>query len=219
MFSLISGVDRLLAEEEEKVKSLLALQEEQEEQLVQTRREKQELRQEMEKKTQALDEAQHQLEKVRASRRRVDQDIAVSSALCVFESVCVSSGFSYTHESFPSAGCSAQTQTGQYQRQALERADEPAHAPHRPWRYVHSNTLLSCTDDAMMTAGELICLIERRSSSSGSLGSAGCVPSISETQSRSSLRSEREIRRQNSFDCEESITNTDHMDYTNPSDQ
>ncbi len=73
-------VGRLLAEEEEKVKSLLALQEDQEEQLQQTQREKQELLQEMEKKSQALGDAQHQLDKVRASRRRVDQDIAVSSA-------------------------------------------------------------------------------------------------------------------------------------------
>ncbi|KAK7136539.1 hypothetical protein R3I93_016767 [Phoxinus phoxinus] len=69
---------RLLAEEEEKVKSLLALQEEQEEQLQQTQREKQELKQEMDKKSQDLGEAQQQLEKVRASRRRVDQDIAAA---------------------------------------------------------------------------------------------------------------------------------------------
>uniref|UniRef100_A0A671R2D5 Peroxisome proliferator-activated receptor delta-like n=1 Tax=Sinocyclocheilus anshuiensis TaxID=1608454 RepID=A0A671R2D5_9TELE len=69
---------RLLAEEEEKVKSLLALQEDQEEQLQQTQREKQELLQEMERKSQSLDEAQHQLDKVRASRRRVDQDIAAA---------------------------------------------------------------------------------------------------------------------------------------------
>lgn len=85
--ALTSGAHRLLAEEEEKVKSLLALQEEQEEQLLQTQREKQELRQEMEKKTHSLGEAQHQLEKVRASRRRVDQDIAVSSTLVC---LCVS---------------------------------------------------------------------------------------------------------------------------------
>ncbi|KAL1251922.1 hypothetical protein QQF64_019718 [Cirrhinus molitorella] len=69
---------RLLAEEEEKVKSLLALQEEQEEQLQQTQREKQELMQEMERKSQALGDAQHQLDRVRASRRRVDQDIAAA---------------------------------------------------------------------------------------------------------------------------------------------
>uniref|UniRef100_A0A673IBK7 Differentially expressed in FDCP 6 homolog n=1 Tax=Sinocyclocheilus rhinocerous TaxID=307959 RepID=A0A673IBK7_9TELE len=69
---------RLLAEEEEKVKSLLVLQEDQEEQLQQTQREKQELLQEMERKSQSLDEAQHQLDKVRASRRRVDQDIAAA---------------------------------------------------------------------------------------------------------------------------------------------
>ncbi|XP_056304315.1 differentially expressed in FDCP 6 homolog [Danio aesculapii] len=69
---------RLLAEEEEKVKSLLALQEEQEEQILQTEREKQELKLEMERKCQALEDAQGQLEKVRASRRRVDQDIAAA---------------------------------------------------------------------------------------------------------------------------------------------
>ncbi|XP_067271286.1 differentially expressed in FDCP 6 homolog [Pseudorasbora parva] len=69
---------RLLAEEEEKVKSLLALQEEQEEQLLQTQREKQELKQEMDRKSQALSEAQQQLDTVRASRRRVDQDIAAA---------------------------------------------------------------------------------------------------------------------------------------------
>ncbi|XDV23090.1 hypothetical protein PO909_027802 [Leuciscus waleckii] len=69
---------RLLAEEEEKVKSLLALQEEQEEQLQQTQREKLELKLEMDKKSQDLDEAQKQLDKVRASRRRVDQDIAAA---------------------------------------------------------------------------------------------------------------------------------------------
>uniref|UniRef100_A0A672LB85 DEF6 guanine nucleotide exchange factor n=1 Tax=Sinocyclocheilus grahami TaxID=75366 RepID=A0A672LB85_SINGR len=69
---------RLLVEEEEKVKSLLSLQEDQEEQLQQTQREKQELLQEMERKSQSLDEAQNQLDKVRASRRRVDQDIVAA---------------------------------------------------------------------------------------------------------------------------------------------
>lgn len=78
---LWSAVFRLLAEEEEKVKSLLALQEEQEEQILQTEREKQELKLEMERKCQALEDAQGQLEKVRASRRRVDQDIAVRLTL------------------------------------------------------------------------------------------------------------------------------------------
>ncbi|XP_067091714.1 differentially expressed in FDCP 6 homolog [Osmerus mordax] len=68
----------LLAEEEEKMKALLALQEEQEEYILKTQREKQELRQEMENKSQALDEAQLQLERVRASRHRVDQDIAAA---------------------------------------------------------------------------------------------------------------------------------------------
>ncbi|XP_028854486.1 differentially expressed in FDCP 6 homolog [Denticeps clupeoides] len=69
---------RLLAEEEEKMKALLALQEEQEEFILRTQREKQELRQEMASKTQALEEAQQQLEEVRASRHRVDQDIAAA---------------------------------------------------------------------------------------------------------------------------------------------
>uniref|UniRef100_A0A8K9XTY6 DEF6 guanine nucleotide exchange factor n=1 Tax=Oncorhynchus mykiss TaxID=8022 RepID=A0A8K9XTY6_ONCMY len=69
---------RLLVEEEEKMKALLALQEEQEQYILKTQREKQELRQEMVTKSQALEEAQHQLEKVRASRHRMDQDIAAA---------------------------------------------------------------------------------------------------------------------------------------------
>lgn len=69
---------RLLAEEEEKMKALLALQEEQEQYILKTQREKQELRQEMESKSQALEEAQLQLERVRVSRHRVDQDIAAA---------------------------------------------------------------------------------------------------------------------------------------------
>ncbi|CDQ74505.1 unnamed protein product [Oncorhynchus mykiss] len=69
----------LLVEEEEKMKVLLALQEEQEQYILKTQREKQELRQEMVTKSQALEEAQHQLEKVRANRHRMDQDIAVSA--------------------------------------------------------------------------------------------------------------------------------------------
>ncbi|XP_035376015.1 differentially expressed in FDCP 6 homolog isoform X2 [Electrophorus electricus] len=69
---------RLLAEEEEKTKALLLLQEEQEELLQQTQREKQELCRKMEKKAHSLEEAQAQLEKVRASRHRVDQDIAAA---------------------------------------------------------------------------------------------------------------------------------------------
>lgn len=60
------------------MKALLTLQEEQEDFILRTQREKQELRQEMESKSRALEEAQQQLEKVRASRHRVDQDIAVS---------------------------------------------------------------------------------------------------------------------------------------------
>lgn len=69
---------RLLAEEEEKMKALMALQEEQEEYILKTKREKQELRQEMEAKSRALEEAQRQLEEVRANRHRVDQDVVVS---------------------------------------------------------------------------------------------------------------------------------------------
>ncbi|XP_076857238.1 differentially expressed in FDCP 6 homolog [Brachyhypopomus gauderio] len=69
---------QLLAEEEEKTKALLLLQEEQEELLQQTQREKQALFREMEKKAQSLEEAQAQLERVRASRHRVDQDIAAA---------------------------------------------------------------------------------------------------------------------------------------------
>ena len=66
-----------MAEEEEKMKALMALQEEQEEYIVKTQREKQELKQEMETKSRALDEAQRQLEEVRANRYRVDQDVVV----------------------------------------------------------------------------------------------------------------------------------------------
>lgn len=73
-----SVLARLLAEEEEKMKALMALQEEQEEYILKTKREKQELRQEMEVKSRALEEAQRQLEEVRANRHRVDQDVVVS---------------------------------------------------------------------------------------------------------------------------------------------
>uniref|UniRef100_A0AAY4D3I6 PH domain-containing protein n=1 Tax=Denticeps clupeoides TaxID=299321 RepID=A0AAY4D3I6_9TELE len=69
---------RLLAEEEEKMKALMALQEEQEEYILKTQREKQELKQEMESKSRALEEAQRQVEEVRANRHRVDQDVMVS---------------------------------------------------------------------------------------------------------------------------------------------
>ncbi|CAG07470.1 unnamed protein product, partial [Tetraodon nigroviridis] len=65
----------LLAEEEEKMKALMSLQEEQEEYILKTQREKQELKQEMEAKSRALEEAQRQLEEVRANRHRVDQDV------------------------------------------------------------------------------------------------------------------------------------------------
>ncbi|XP_029912701.1 differentially expressed in FDCP 6 homolog isoform X2 [Myripristis murdjan] len=68
----------LLAEEEEKMKALMALQEEQEEYILKTQREKQELKQEMENKSRALDEAQRQLEEVRANRHRVDQDVVAA---------------------------------------------------------------------------------------------------------------------------------------------
>lgn len=68
----------LLAEEEEKMKALMALQEEQEEYILKTQREKQELKQEMEAKSRALDEAQRQLEEVRATRHRVDQDVVAA---------------------------------------------------------------------------------------------------------------------------------------------
>lgn len=74
MFSVVS---RLLAEEEEKMKALMSLQEEQEEYILKTQREKQELKQEMEIKSRSLDEAQRQLEEVRANRHRVDQDVVV----------------------------------------------------------------------------------------------------------------------------------------------
>uniref|UniRef100_A0A1A8FCX2 Differentially expressed in FDCP 6a homolog n=1 Tax=Nothobranchius korthausae TaxID=1143690 RepID=A0A1A8FCX2_9TELE len=68
----------LLAEEEEKMKALMSLQEEQEEYILKTEREKQELKQEMEAKSRALDEAQWQLEEVRANRHRVDQDVVAA---------------------------------------------------------------------------------------------------------------------------------------------
>ncbi|XP_070696020.1 differentially expressed in FDCP 6 homolog [Pempheris klunzingeri] len=68
----------LLAEEEEKMKALMSLQEEQEEYILKTQREKQELKQEMEAKSIALDEAQRQLEEVRANRHRVDQDVVAA---------------------------------------------------------------------------------------------------------------------------------------------
>ncbi|KAL4645857.1 hypothetical protein GN956_G9657 [Arapaima gigas] len=66
---------RLLTEEEDKMKALMVLQEEQEEYILKTEREKQELKQEMENKSRALEEAQRQLEEVRANRYKVDQDV------------------------------------------------------------------------------------------------------------------------------------------------
>lgn len=74
-------MSRLLAEEEEKMKALMSLQEEQEEYILKTQREKQELKQEMEAKSRALDEAQRQLEEVRANRHRVDQDVVVRTKI------------------------------------------------------------------------------------------------------------------------------------------
>ncbi|KAM8755675.1 differentially expressed in FDCP 6 homolog isoform 2-T2 [Acanthopagrus schlegelii] len=68
----------LLAEEEEKMKALMSLQEEQEEYILKTQREKQELKQEMETKSRALEEAHRQLEEVRANRHRVDQDVVAA---------------------------------------------------------------------------------------------------------------------------------------------
>ncbi|KAJ8360687.1 hypothetical protein SKAU_G00172120 [Synaphobranchus kaupii] len=68
----------LLVEEEERMKALMALQEEQEEFILKTQREKQELRQEMESQSRALEEAQQQLEEVRANRHRVDQDVVAA---------------------------------------------------------------------------------------------------------------------------------------------
>ncbi|CAK6951379.1 differentially expressed in FDCP 6 homolog isoform X2 [Scomber scombrus] len=69
---------RLLADEEEKMKALMALQEEQEEYILKTEREKQELKQEMDSKSRSLDDAQRQLEEVRANRHRVDQDVVAA---------------------------------------------------------------------------------------------------------------------------------------------
>ena len=75
---LLLFVDRLLAEEEEKLKQLMKLKEEQEEYIIKTQREKQVLKQEMENKNKCLEEAQKQLEEVRVNRQRVDQDVMVS---------------------------------------------------------------------------------------------------------------------------------------------
>lgn len=63
------------------MKALMNLQEEQEEYILKTQREKQELRQEMEAKSRSLDEAQRQLEEVRANRYRVDQDVVVRTRI------------------------------------------------------------------------------------------------------------------------------------------
>lgn len=75
---LLLFIDRLLAEEEEKLKQLMKLKEEQEEYIIKTQREKQVLKQEMENKNKCLEEAQKQLEEVRVNRQRVDQDVMVS---------------------------------------------------------------------------------------------------------------------------------------------
>lgn len=61
------------------MKALMSLQEEQEEYILKTEREKEELKQGMETKSRALEEAQRQLEEVRANRHRVDQDVVVRS--------------------------------------------------------------------------------------------------------------------------------------------
>lgn len=93
-----SVVLRLLAEEEEKMKALMALQEEQEEYILKTQREKQELKQEMEVKSRALDEAQRQLEEVRANRHRVDQDVVVRTAYNIElnkNSLCIKTTFKW----------------------------------------------------------------------------------------------------------------------------
>ncbi|XP_065099250.1 differentially expressed in FDCP 6 homolog [Paramisgurnus dabryanus] len=155
---------RLLAEEEEKVKSLLALQEEQEVQLLQTQREKQELKQEMERKSQALEEAQRQVEKIRASRRRVDQDIAAA------------------------------------QRKLRQASTSVKH-----WN-VQMNRLM-----------HPIAPGERRSSS---LTSPVRASSVSEIESRTHQRSERELHKHKSFDCGDNIRYVENMDFSNklPSD-
>ncbi|KAJ1139035.1 hypothetical protein NDU88_005412 [Pleurodeles waltl] len=69
---------RLLEEEEEKLKQLMRLKKEQEEYIAQTNWEKQVLQKEMNSKSRALDEAQEQLERVRESRARADQDVEVA---------------------------------------------------------------------------------------------------------------------------------------------
>lgn len=66
------------------------MKEEQEEYILKTQREKQELRQEMETKSRALEEAQLHLEEVRVNRQRVDQDVMVSVSACLPLSVCLS---------------------------------------------------------------------------------------------------------------------------------
>lgn len=81
-------VDRLLAEEEEKLKQLMKLKEEQEEYIIKTQREKQVLKQEMESKNKCLEEAQKQLEEVRVNRQRVDQDVMVSVTSVPHPSCC-----------------------------------------------------------------------------------------------------------------------------------
>lgn len=78
---LLRFLDRLLAEEEEKLKQLMKLKEEQEEYIIKTQLEKQVLKQEMENKNKCLEEAQKQLEEVRVNRQRVDQDVMVSITL------------------------------------------------------------------------------------------------------------------------------------------
>lgn len=63
------------------MKALMTLQEEQEEFIQREQKEKEELKQEMENKTRALEEAQKQLEEIRANRHRVEQDVVVRTHL------------------------------------------------------------------------------------------------------------------------------------------
>uniref|UniRef100_H2ZYP5 PH domain-containing protein n=1 Tax=Latimeria chalumnae TaxID=7897 RepID=H2ZYP5_LATCH len=67
---------RLLEEEEEKLKQLMHLQAEQEELIMQAQQEKEVLQQEITTKAQDLDQAFRELEELRESRQRNDQDLA-----------------------------------------------------------------------------------------------------------------------------------------------
>lgn len=138
------------------MKALMSLQEEQEEYILKTQREKQELKQEMEAKSRALDEAQRQLEEVRANRHRVDQDVVVRGTLSVRPTPGLLGGsvlrsrtgldlvarrrmrqvWRPFHFYFLSpTGRSEEASPGEHQRQTLERPDEQADAAHRTRRY------------------------------------------------------------------------------------